>query len=149
MTTYLLTTPVPNDGPEPDIYLLTTSKDSLHQEARSFILNAEIELAIIDTNQIASPVDRGYFERVQPIYEKHGQAEEHRQLPTADDIVPNVYDELMASSCYDDVRLFRYPWDQCYTSRRYADLLRSYSGSQSIPEEQREALIHELCYYRY
>ena len=109
------------------------------------ILKPHGRLAIIDTNQVASPVDQGYFERVQPIYEKHGQAGGHRQLPTADDVVPDVYDELAASSHYDDVRFFRYPWDQRYSSREYADLLRSYSGSQSMPEEQREALIHELC----
>ena len=115
-------------------------------EKPAAILKPHGRLAVIDTNQVASPVDRGYFERVRPIYEKHGQAgEKHRQLPTAGDVVPDMFGELAASSQYDDVRFFRYPWDQRYTSREYADLLRSYSGSQSMPEEEREALIRELC----
>ena len=115
-------------------------------EKPAAILKPHGKLAVIDTNQVASPVDRGYFERVQPIYEKHGQAaEKHRHLPTAGDVVPDIFGELAASSQYDDVRLFRYPWDQRYTGREYADLLRSYSGSQSMPEEEREALIRELC----
>ena len=115
-------------------------------EKPAAILKPHGRLAVIDTNQVASPVDRGYFERVRPIYEKHGQAaEKHRQLPTAGDVVPDMFGELAASSQYDDVRFFRYPWDQRYTSREYADLLRSYSGSQSMPEEEREALVRELC----
>ena len=115
-------------------------------EKPAAILKPHGRLAVIDTNQVASPADRGYFERVRPIYEKHGQAgEKHRQLPTADDVVPHIYEELLASSHYDDVRFFRYPWDQRYTSCEYADLLRSYSGSQSMPEEQREDMIRELC----
>lgn len=115
-------------------------------EKPAAILKPHGRLAVIDTIQVASPVDRGYFERVRPIYEKHGQAgEKHRQLPTAGDVVPDMFGELAASSQYDDVRFFRYPWDQRYTSREYADLLRSYSGSQSMPEEEREALIRELC----
>ena len=121
-------------------------KSPARLEKPAAILKPDGRLAVIDTIQVASSVDRGYFERVQPIYEKHGQAKEkHRQLPTAGDVVPDIFDELAASSLYDDVRLFRYPWDQRYTSREYADLLRSYSDSQSMPEEQREALIRELC----
>jgi SAM-dependent methyltransferase len=114
-------------------------------EKPAAILKPHGRLAVIDTNQVASPLDRGYFERVQPIYEKHGQGGGHRQLTTADDVVPPIYDELVASSHYNDVRLFRYPYDQHYTSGEYADLLRSYSGSQAMLEEQRETLIHELC----
>lgn len=110
------------------------------------ILKPDGRLAVIDTNQVASPVDQGYFERVQEIYENHGRARnQRRRLPTSDDVLPSIVDELMKSSHYDDVRLFRYRWDQCYTAREYADLLRSYSDSQSMPQEQREALIRELC----
>jgi SAM-dependent methyltransferase len=109
------------------------------------ILKPHGRLAIIDTNPVASPVDQGYFEHVQPIYDKYGQTGGHRQISTAEAVVPDIYRELVTSSHYDDVRLFRYPWDQRYSSREYADLLRSYSGSQSMPEEQREALVHELC----
>ncbi len=120
-------------------------KPSARLEKPVAILKPHGRLAIIDTNQVASPADKGYFERVQPIYEKHGQAGGYRQPPKAEAVAPDICNELVASSHYDDVRLFRYPWDQRYSSREYADLLRSYSGSQSMPEEQREALVRELC----
>lgn len=109
------------------------------------ILKPHGVLAVIDTNQVASPVDRGYFERVQPVYESHGRGAEHRPLPAAGNVVPSIFTELAASSQYDEVRLFRYPWDQHYTARSYADLLRSYSDSQAMPAEEREGLIRELC----
>lgn len=115
-------------------------------EKPASILKSGGILAVIDTNQVASSADRGYFDRVQPIYEKYEEArDKHRPLPTAVEIVPEIYRELNASLLYQNVRLFRYPWDQRYTSRAYGDLLRSYSGSQAMPERQREALIDELC----
>ena len=52
-------------------------------EKPAAVLKPHGRLAVIDTNQVASPVDRGYFERVRPIYEKHGQAGEKRRQ-TAD-----------------------------------------------------------------
>jgi SAM-dependent methyltransferase len=114
-------------------------------EKPAAILKPHGTIAVIDTNQVASPVDGGYLERVQPIYEKHGQGGGHKQLPTGGDVVPDIFRELSASSHYTDVHLFRFPWDQRYSSGEYADLLRSYSGSQSMPQEEREPMIRELC----
>lgn len=55
-------------------------------EKPAAILKPHGILAIMETNQVASPTDRGYFERVQPIYEKRSRRGEHRQPLTADDV---------------------------------------------------------------
>jgi hypothetical protein len=68
----------------------------------------------------------------------------HKQLPTGGDVVPDFSRELEASSQYTDVRIYGYPWDQRYTSSEYSDLLRTYSGSQSMAEGERESMIREL-----
>lgn len=43
-------------------------------EKPAAILKPHGKLAIIDTNQVASPVDQGFFERVHPICKKYGRA---------------------------------------------------------------------------
>jgi hypothetical protein len=101
-------------------------------------------LAVIATNQIESDVDRGYFDRVQPIYRRYFPDEERPPL-LYEDLVPPEHEELRASGLFDDVTLHRYRWDQTYTSEQYADLLRSYSGSQAMEPERREAMIADLC----
>lgn len=102
-------------------------------------------LAIIDANQVASAADRGYFDRVQPIYDCYGQGELESDLPRGGDVVPAIFHELGSSALYAGPQLWRYPWDQHYSSRQYGDLVRSYSGSQAMPETEREAMIHDLC----
>jgi hypothetical protein len=41
--------------------------------------------------------------------------------------------------------MYRYRWDQTYPTEMYADLVRSYSNTQAMPRDQREALIADLC----
>jgi SAM-dependent methyltransferase len=101
-------------------------------------------LAVIATNQIESDVDRGYFDRVQPIYRRYFPGEV-RPAPLFEDLVPPEHEELRASALFEDVTLHRYRWDQTYTSEQYADLLRSYSGSQAMEPGPREAMIADLC----
>lgn len=101
-------------------------------------------LAIIATNQIRSEVDRGFFDRVQPIYRKYRQDEKRTELP-GEDVIPREYKELEASSLFRDVTLRRYRWDQTYSPATYADLVRSYSNTQVMEPTDREALIADLC----
>lgn len=101
-------------------------------------------LAIIGANQIASEVDRGFFEHVFPIYVNHRPDEQRTELQ-GEDIVPPEYEEIRTSALFADVTLFRYRWDQTYTSAAYADLVRSYSNSQAMAPPAREALIADLC----
>ena len=43
------------------------------------------------------------------------------------------------------MELFRYRWDQQYSTGEYADLVRSYSGTQRLDVAEREAFVGELA----
>jgi SAM-dependent methyltransferase len=101
-------------------------------------------IAIIMTNQIRSDVDRGFFERVFPIYVKYRPDEQKTESP-GEDVVPSEYDEIEKSGVFESVELRRYRWDQTYRTTDYADLVRSYANTQMMPEADREALIADLC----
>jgi hypothetical protein len=59
--------------------------------------------------------------------------------------VPAEHDEVTASGLFGDVTLHRHRWDQTYSSRAYADLVRSYSNTQIMEPAAREGLLAELC----
>jgi SAM-dependent methyltransferase len=101
-------------------------------------------LAIIDTNQIQSDADRGFFERVFPIYLRYRPDEQRIESP-GEDVVPKAFDEVQGSGLIDDVMLHRYRWDQTYATAAYADLVRSYANTQAMEPGPREALIADLC----
>jgi len=102
-------------------------------------------LAVLDTMQIASDVDRGFFERCFPIYVKHRPDEQRSVQQTEHEVTPPVLKQLRENRLFSDVRLYRYRWDRTYPTAQYADLVRSYSNTQMMPREQREALISDLC----
>ena len=101
-------------------------------------------LAIIDTVQVAAPRDEGFFARAQPIYTTHGQGRDDPPLASPEQATSPFVTALAHSSFYDTPLLFRHRWDQTYATSAYGDLMRSYSGSQAMPEEEREALIAEM-----
>lgn len=101
-------------------------------------------LGVISTNQIRSAADGGYFERVQPIYRRYDPEDTGVELP-GEDVAPAEVAEIESSGLFDQVRLYRHRWDQTYTSQQYADLVRSYSGTQLMRPATAEALIAELC----
>ena len=109
------------------------------------ILRRSAILAVVDTNQVVSGVDGGYFESVQPIYRRYDRDSPELKQSSEEDPRPSIVDELGSSPLYEDVRLHKYRWDQRYSRAEYGDLLRSYSGSQAMPEGEREAMIGELC----
>jgi hypothetical protein len=100
-------------------------------------------LAVVDTNQIAADTDRGFFDRCQSIYEPYYPGEEPTEQ-LGEDLTPPVFEELQQSHLFEDVRLWRYRWDQRYSTTAYADLVRSYSNTQALPLEQREGLVAGL-----
>ncbi len=100
-------------------------------------------LAVIDTNQVASTADRDFFERCTPIYRRFYPGEEVAPL-RGPEIVPDAFAEVAGSELFEEVRLWRYPWDQRYSTAEYADLVRSYSNTQSLGEDRGEALVAEL-----
>jgi SAM-dependent methyltransferase len=108
-------------------------------------LRSDGVFAVISTNQISSRADRGFFERVIPIYQKYQREEVDTHLHD-EQVVPEEYEELRSSGLFVDVQLRRYRWDQTYTSGGYADLVRSYSVTVVMPEVDREGLIAELSH---
>jgi hypothetical protein len=108
------------------------------------LLRAGGVIAIISTNQIASGVDRGYFDRVRPIYLKYWPDEQLTELP-GENVTPAEHGELLASGLFGDVTLRRYRWDQTYPTAQYADLVRSYANTQAMEHEAAEAMVAEVC----
>jgi len=103
-------------------------------------------LATLSTVQVASEVARGFFERTSPIYDAYGESGEHGYLaPEPEEATPPEFEELRAHAGLRDAVLLGYRWDQTYSTRQYADLLRSYSNMQMMAPAAREGLISELC----
>lgn len=96
----------------------------------------------------------GFFEEVQPIYEKYvpewKQAQEER---------PSLQAEINTTVAYiDSLRLFRpvivrtYPWAMTYSTAEYIRLLNTYSDHRALSEDRRGLLfqaIRELIERRY
>ena len=101
-------------------------------------------LALIGANQIRSEADRGYFDRTFSIYKRYRPDEQQVESP-GEDVVPPEYHEVESSGRFEDVRLLRYRSDQTYETAAYADLVRSYSNTQTMEPAPREALIADLC----
>ena len=102
-------------------------------------------LAVVHTNQIASAADKGFFARVQPVYDRHQDNDPRYTPPTEDALKPEEYEGLVASGLFDDIQLHKYRWDQTYSSEDYGDLMRSYSGTQAMEPPEQEAMIDDVC----
>lgn len=100
-------------------------------------------LAVIDTNQVAGPVDRGYFAASQPIYDRYFPGERLTKVPGRD-VVPPVLRELRRSGLFGPPELYRYDWDQRYSTADYLDLVRSYSNTARLGLIAREAFLTDL-----
>ncbi len=102
-------------------------------------------LAVVHTNQIASAADKGFFARVQPVYDRHQENDPRYAPPSEDELIPEAHEGLVESGLFEDIQLHKYRWDQTYTSAEYADLMRSYSGTQAMEPPQQEAMIDDVC----
>ncbi|MDA0302637.1 MAG: class I SAM-dependent methyltransferase [Chloroflexi bacterium] len=100
--------------------------------------------AIIDTVQIASPVDRGYFERSHPIYMRYWPEQGPYRSGSAEDADHPLAAEMRESPLFEDVRIQRWRWDEVYTVERYEDLVRSYSNTNDLPPDVRERFIADI-----
>jgi hypothetical protein len=111
------------------------------------ILRPSGVIAILDTMQVDAETDHGYFQRSHEIYQHHGVAPTggYQKAPAPESVVPPILPELEQSPFYRDVELYRYRADQTYSTLQYADLVRTYSVSQAMQTDAREALIRDLC----
>jgi len=103
-------------------------------------------LAIVDTNQVASAVDRGYFQASQSIYDRYFPRDSSpAPVVPGRDVVPHAFDELRDCDLFDECELFRYDWDQRYETASYLDLVRSYSNTARLEPLVREAFLGDLA----
>jgi len=102
-------------------------------------------LAIIDTMQVASPVDGGYFNAVQPIYQRFGQA---TGAPghEPETVRPGIHRRMVSDEACIDVTLDRCRWDQTYSASSYRALLNTYSGTLAMAEPMRTEMVDELVH---
>ena len=103
----------------------------------------EGRLAIIDTMQVQSDADGGYFEAAQPIYERFGHAS-GATGQEAETVRPAIHDRMVSDETCTDVTLDRCPWDQTYDASSYRDLLNTYSGTLAMAEPARTEMVDEL-----
>jgi SAM-dependent methyltransferase len=101
-------------------------------------------VSIIDALQVRAPTVLGFFERARHVYARYGQAGDHVTVPTPEQAESPYASAFRQAPGYDPVECFRYRWDQTYDTAGYADLMRSYSVSQAMPEREREALIADM-----
>jgi SAM-dependent methyltransferase len=102
-------------------------------------------LAVFDLIQVDSLRDHGYFQAVQPIYDRYESKKRSPWEPTTYDTAePPVASPLRSSGRYRSVDVYRHVWDQTYSSAKYRDLLWTYSGTQMKPEPERSQMVDEL-----
>ena len=104
-------------------------------------------LAIVDTIQVDSPDADGFWERVQPIFDRHGAGRRNDDpaVGPPDEATPAMLAILRDSDQFADIQLRRYRWDQHYSTAEYGDLHRTYSGWLAMPEAAGEALLADVC----
>lgn len=100
-------------------------------------------LAVIDTMQVDSSVDGGYFAAAQPIYEHYGQAS-GGPSNEPDTVEPPIHRRMMIEASCTDVTLDRCRWDQTYDASSYRALLNTYSGTLAMAEPIRTEMVDEL-----
>jgi SAM-dependent methyltransferase len=108
------------------------------------LLHAGGVLAIVELVQVQSVVDRGFFDAVQPIYEKYGEGGEREVAPERDAATARMYASLQNDRRFTDVTMRRFDWDQTYTSDQYRKLMSTYSETQMMEPARRQGLLDEI-----
>ena len=101
-------------------------------------------LAVVDTVQVRDEGDRGYFERSQHLYARYWPDQATFRPAPEPDAEPPILEQMRASGLFEDVRLWRYRWDQRYDVDAYLDLVRSYSNTAQLPPEERARFLDDL-----
>jgi SAM-dependent methyltransferase len=101
-------------------------------------------LAIVDLVQVHSPDDRGFFEAVQPVYERYGQGHRGPPAPERDKVDSALRQTLASDHRFGNVALHTYDWNQTYSAAEYRLLMLSYSGTQLMQPHVRMALLDDI-----
>jgi SAM-dependent methyltransferase len=101
-------------------------------------------VAIVDLNQVDSPDDDGFFDAVQPIYERYGQGHIGPPAPQRPNVEPAIRQSLSQDRRFGDVEVHSYDWNQTYTAAGYRKLMLSYSGTQMMQPPDRQGLLDDI-----
>lgn len=101
-------------------------------------------LAIVDLNQVASPDDQGFFDAVDPIYQRYDQGHRGPPAPERDAVEPTIRTSLAQDHRFANVGVHSYDWNQNYTASAYRKLMLSYSTTQMMDPNQREHLLDDV-----
>jgi len=101
-------------------------------------------LAIVDTNQVDSPDDEGFFDAVQPTYERYGQGHTGPPAPQRDGVDPPIRQLLSQDRRFANLEVHSYDWNQTYTALAYRQLMLSYSVTQMMEPQERQGLLDDI-----
>ncbi len=101
-------------------------------------------MAVVDTVQVDSAVDAGFFAASQPIYQRYGEGHTGPPAPSREHVDPSMRARLAEDHRFAEVTLHRYDWDQTYTADDYRNLMLSYSGTQMMDEARRVGLLDDI-----
>jgi SAM-dependent methyltransferase len=108
------------------------------------LLKQDGVLAIVELIQVDSPSDRGFFVAAQPIYERHGQGHTGPPAPSRDAVDPAIRAAVEHDPRFSTVQVRHYDWDQTYTAAQYRLLMESYSVTQLMAPDDRQALLDDM-----
>jgi SAM-dependent methyltransferase len=103
-------------------------------------------LAVVDTEQVDDPVDRGYFAASQRVYRRYFDGTGPEPLPGRK-APPRVQREFSDYERFEALEVFHYDWNQRYETAGYIDLVRSYSNTAQMERSQRERFLNELAQF--
>ena len=101
-------------------------------------------VAIVDLVQVASDVDRGFFDAAQPIYERYGEGHTGPPAPNRDAVDPPYRRRFEADGRFERVAVHQWDWDQTYSASDYRKLMLSYSGTQMMADADRVGLLDDM-----
>lgn len=105
------------------------------------VLRPQGAIALFWNKHIASAVDGGFFDRIQPIYREHVPefAGDWKGLPSADEL-PDESAALAATKLFGPFTIRRYPWVAHYNAVDYVNQLATYSDHLALPVDRRQRL---------
>ncbi len=101
-------------------------------------------LAVVDLIHVVSPSDHGFFDAVQPIYERYGDGRTGRGLPRRENVEPPILAALDADPRFRVVELMRVRLGSDLQRREFRQLMLSYSDTQCMEPESREGLLDDI-----
>lgn len=96
---------------------------------------------------VQSEASQGFFEAVQPIYQREVPEQEtsFKSLPWPDEVGEPVRAEIEQNGLFGEVTVRRYCWDVAYDTASYLRLLSTYSGHRVLDSQRRARLFQAIA----